>query len=87
MERNQAARAIPCHEAEGEYRRQKFNQLDHFKLLSFADRSILLQYDKSATIDCLELMHGVQTNAIQLAPLEDFFSACFTTSRRRSNCW
>jgi hypothetical protein len=50
MARNKAARAVSSHEAESEDRRQKFNELDHVNLSSFAEFSILRQYDKSATI-------------------------------------
>jgi len=49
MVRNKAAHAVSGHKAKSEYRRHKFNELDHENLPSLGLR-IALQYDKNATI-------------------------------------
>jgi len=46
---NKAAHAIPGHEAQSEYRRHKFNELDHEKPPVVGELSIVLQCDKNAT--------------------------------------
>jgi hypothetical protein len=68
-----AARAISCHQAESEYRPRNSTSWIMSKLLSFADLSILLQYDKSATISCLDFAHCAETSAINRPALTPSF--------------
>jgi hypothetical protein len=53
MVRNKAAHAVSGHEAKGEHRCHKFNELDHQNLPSLGRFSVVLQCDKNATIGLL----------------------------------
>ena len=50
MVRNEAAHSVSGHKAKSEYRRHKFNELDHENLPSLGSFNIVLQCDKSTTI-------------------------------------
>src|SRR6266852_5745183 len=69
MVRNKAAHSVSGHKAKSEYRRHKFNELDHENLPSFGGLESYRSATKmrrSCSEECPDFMHCVETSAIQL---------------------
>jgi hypothetical protein len=69
MVRNNAAHSVSGHKAKSEYRRHKFNELDHENLASLGgleSRRSATKMRRSCSEECPDFMHCVQTSAIQL---------------------
>jgi hypothetical protein len=69
MVRNKAAHSVSGHKPKSEYRRHKFNELDHENLPSLGgleSRCSATKMRRSYSEECPDFMHCVETSAIQL---------------------